>query len=231
MAEDSRQRSMFKPETVGVACGIRLALWTLQKSTGIMEEHRRQNNVAKPEAYSGPVVGGRRGASYSSIADPADPFLGHLVTSLSMAAFAMEILLKRIATITRRDGKALHEHNLLALWRDLPPEIQEELEIGLQRNVSVKVWKKGETRPRTKAPTPLEKVCAANAETFERVRYITAEDHDFIGRTLLDDMNCVIPYLVNWLLEKDGRPAMKFPADDAELKLRYMAPSDKQKRA
>ena len=221
--QQERRRSVFEPRTIGVIAGVKLALWMLQKTHVIVERHIEENNLTKAEPLRTTTDDEANGGS-RVIKDDRDPEIGYMVARLNMTAFAMELLLKRIATIARKDGKgALHTHDLLDLWNDVPPRIRKELEASLQKRVVVKIRRPGQAKPATEAPPSIEKICAGNRKTFEWARYVCTQGNAGGANITMrvGNMNGVIPFLMNWILEKDGHEMVKLPADDAELRLEY----------
>ena len=89
------RRSRFEPKTIGVITGVKLALWMLQKSHGIVEHHIEVNNLTKAKPLA-PATDNESTGSRRLIVDDRDPEIGYMVTRLTITAFSMELLLKRI---------------------------------------------------------------------------------------------------------------------------------------
>ena len=210
----SKKRSYFNPTIAGCIEGLRLAAWTIEKTPGMVELYREANGIQPPERD--PSKDG-----VSKITDPRDPVSGYLCARLIMRSLGIELALKQIALLSHGDGRgALHTHDLLELWEDLPEETRDLLENRFRREVKVHRVPRDNPRAfKTEEPPTIREVCVRNRHGFINARYIA----EALPRPFMtdDDLKGVLMFLTDWLLGKMGYAAASMPVEDATLQARY----------
>ena len=219
-------RAKFRPETIGYIEGLRLAAWMIDKSPGMMEMYRSENEIAGPVRDAGPPVAWNNKKMLArKIVDPRDPTVGYWGGRVVMRALALELALKQIATLAHGGAKgAVCTHDLSQLWRDIPPKTREELETRLQKEGAiVRVANDGSGTITRARPPSIETICNQNQNVFLHARYICEEEPKGEGELIKDDdINGVLRFLSYWIMEKMGYRMLWQPADDAALKARYV---------
>ena len=139
-----------------------------------------------------------------------------------MRSLGIELALNQIALLSHGDGRgALHTHDLLELWEDLPEETRGLLENRFRSEV--KVYRVPRDNPRafkTEEPPTIKEVCERNRHGFIDARYIS-EARPRQSFMTDDDLKGILMFLTDWILGKMGYAAASMPADDATLQARY----------
>ena len=216
-------RSHFNPTILGCIAGLRLAAWTIEKTPGMVELYRERNGIQPPEQHPSKD-------EVSKITDPRDPISGYLCARLIMRSLGTELALKQIALLSHSDDRgALHTHDLLELWEDLPEETRGLLENRFRREVKVHLVPRDNPRVfKTDEPQTIKEVCERNRHGFIAARYISEArrrhpkaDDDPGPLVTDDDLKGVLMFLTDWIFGKMGYAAASMPADDATLQARY----------
>ena len=180
----------------------------------MVELYRERNGIQPPEQH--PSKDG-----VSKITDPRDPISGYLCARLIMRSPGIELALKQIALLSHGDGRgALHTHDLVELWEDLPEETRGLLENRFRSEVKVHLVPRDDPQAfKTEEPPTIKEVCERNRHGFIDARYISeARPRPFMTD---DDLKGVLMFLTDWILGKMGYAAASMPADDATLQARY----------
>ena len=222
----TKQRAAFRPETIGYIEGLGLAAWTTEKTYGMVDQYQRDNEISRPVPDSGPPTPWNDDEKTTrKIVDPRDPTLGYVGARIVIRALALELALKRIATIVHASGKgALCTHNLTELWMDIPSTTRKEIEAQLQAEVTVRTKARdGDGRTTTHRPPTIESICSENENVFVHARYICELEPQSEGELIQDeDIRGVLRFLSYWILKKMGYGIPRRPADDATVQMRYV---------
>lgn len=117
-ARTSDNRAFFGRMTLGAIHGHFVSLWILRNARQVVGHHAKVNKI--PSLMRDDIPKDDEGNQFLSdgrtrriVRDARDPALGYVTMMCSMAAYTVELCLKRIACMTREDERALKKHDLV----------------------------------------------------------------------------------------------------------------------